>query len=520
MAQMAIPDSGIIVIACTIQIFILSWKQSRADVSTHTATSYSPEASPYLPLASRLQQQLRNRLEEPLPGPNHHQSRARRAPPWARDDGWVPPGHRRKGPGRGNGRHKNKDGQGPPWRPGPGGFDEDQGDYGSTGPGGDDRPRPNRPPSRPTYPEDSYPDRPYPVDPPSHRPPRPKDPQDSYPDDPNTPKPRPNYPRPDSTSRPQTPPPHSEHTARPSFSTDRPHRPGTHPPQTDDEHSIWSTGTDIRDLQPLCGIRSLTFADPGPSSGYQTVPFIVGGNVTEHSSWPWMAKLEVINPDEVTYKFLCGGSLITARYILTAAHCFSPIPERPENYRIVFFSPRPGRTLERNVERILIHEKYTSYSHYYDIAALRFDRDLLRPFMPICLPQTGLMARSLANKMVHVIGWGSTKFGGPSSEELREVSLPVWSNEECNSVFNPLKSQHIDKGITESQLCAGKKEGGADACQGDSGGPLMHLDDNNKWTLVGIVSFGHSCASPGYPGVYTRISSYMDWMRLHVNFTA
>lgn len=272
-------------------------------------------------------------------------------------------------------------------------------------------------------------------------------------------------------------------------------------------------------MQPLCGVRSLAFAED-TKSDYQTVPFIVGGNVTTHRSWPWMAKLEVLNPDEVTYKFLCGGSIISSRYMLTAAHCFSPVPERAQNYRVVFFSPRPGRTLERIVEKIVIHEKYSSYSHYYDIAAVRFDRDLLRPFMPICLPTPSYASRQLAEKVAHVIGWGSTKFGGPSSKELREVELPIWSNEECKKVFDPLHSQHIDKGIVPAQLCAGRREGGVDACQGDSGGPLMYLDEKKRWTLVGIVSFGHSCASPNFPGVYTRTPSYMDWIRNHVNFTA
>lgn len=93
--------------------------------------------------------------------------------------------------------------------------------------------------------------------------------------------------------------------------------------------------------------------------------------------------------------------------------CVLSMRRRAQNYRVVFFSPRPGRTLERIVEKIVIHEKYSSYSHYYDIAAVRFDRDLLRPFMPICLPTPSYASRQLAEKVAHVIGWGSTKFGNP-----------------------------------------------------------------------------------------------------------
>ncbi|XP_064460119.1 adhesive plaque matrix protein-like [Ornithodoros turicata] len=448
--------------------------------------------------------------------PSNKRGRVPREPPWAREGGWIPPGHRPGGPGQGKkrGHHKHGNGRRPPGRPV---FEENYPDeFDISTPHHNERPRPQRPPSRPEYPEDSYPtypeERPHRPKPPVRPTTRPVYPEEPYPQDPY---PEEHYP--ETTPPPQRPrprPPPEEHV-RPVHPRPQP----TEPPKIPHDPTYEEDTTDLRELQPLCGVRSLTFAK-NKSSDYQTVPFIVGGNITQHSSWPWMAKLQVINPDEVSYRFICGGSLITARYILTAAHCFSPVPERVQNYKIEFFSPRVGQTLERNVEKIVMHEKYSSYSHYYDIAAIRFDRDLLRPFMPICLPQNTPASRQLTNKMAHVIGWGSTKFGGPSSQELRDAEIPIWDNGECGRVFNPLQSQHIDKGIVDAQLCAGKKEGGADACQGDSGGPLMYLDDTRKWTLVGIVSFGHSCAQPGYPGVYTRIPSYMEWIGTHVDFNA
>ncbi|XP_054917899.2 uncharacterized protein [Dermacentor andersoni] len=448
------------------------------------------------------------------------EERLPRMPPW-QGGGFVPPGHAkrgggkgRKGGGRGGGRGRGPGGRGPPGQRDYDYYDTQEGRGGRGPPRGEDYPNGpypghgghGHPPPHGGYPEEPHREPRPPPHQPQHRPPSEEGPRQQHPPP---------------TQDQYQPPPPRERPPAPRPTPPLPYDPNEPEEQPEDGPAAGqpSQSPNLRDLQPLCGVRSLAFAED-KSSDYQTVPFIVGGNVTSHRSWPWMAKLEVLNPDEITYKFLCGGSLISARYMITAAHCFSPIPERAQNYRVVFFSPRPGFTLERIVEKIIIHDKYNSYSHYYDIAAVRFNRDLLRPFMPICLPTPTFTGRALTDQEAYVIGWGSTKFGGPSSKELREVSLPIWSNSECKKVYDPLNSQHIDRGITKEQLCAGRKEGGVDACQGDSGGPLMVLDSNKRWTLVGIVSFGHSCASPNFPGVYTRTDSYLDWIRQNVNFTA
>ncbi|CAG2121751.1 unnamed protein product, partial [Medioppia subpectinata] len=125
---------------------------------------------------------------------------------------------------------------------------------------------------------------------------------------------------------------------------------------------------------------------------------------------------------------------------------------------------------------------------------------------PICLPQRN---RDYAGQLAVVTGWGHTSFGGSGSPQLRQVSLPVWNNTWCDSSYS------VD--ISDQMLCAGNPRGGKDSCQGDSGGPLMLQGPNQRWMIIGVVSWGIKCGEPNQPGVYTRISKYIDWIRANSN---
>lgn len=61
-------------------------------------------------------------------------------------------------------------------------------------------------------------------------------------------------------------------------------------------------------------------------------------------------------------------------------------------------------------------------------------------------------------------------------------------------------------------MCAGYLTGGKDACQGDSGGPLFCVDEKGIFTLIGIVSSGYACAHPGSPGLYMKVSEFVQWI--------
>lgn len=90
------------------------------------------------------------------------------------------------------------------------------------------------------------------------------------------------------------------------------------------------------------------------------------------------------------------------------------------------------------------------------------------------------------------------------SKVLRQVTVPIWNDTACLASYN--------LNFISKIYCAGYPQGGGDACQGDSGGPLMLQGAQGRWLLAGVVSFGFRCGEPNFPGVYTRVSSYLDWI--------
>merc|ERR1712045_850018 len=110
-------------------------------------------------------------------------------------------------------------------------------------------------------------------------------------------------------------------------------------------------------------------------------------------------------------------------------------------------------------------------------------------------------------------GWGDTRKGGQISNVLLEVRVRIWSNSDCSNRY-----RSIDNYVTENMLCAG--EPGKDTCQGDSGGPLncpvtKFRPGQPQYKICGITSWGADCGHNGYPGVYTRVSKYIDWIDQH-----
>ena len=156
-----------------------------------------------------------------------------------------------------------------------------------------------------------------------------------------------------------------------------------------------------------------------------------------------------------------------------------------------------GQELE--VDQIMIHELFKPETLNNDIALLKLKTPaaLGAGVGLVCLPDGD---ESLEGEECDITGWGTTSYGGSQPVYLQEASVPIISNAQCRQAYS---------GITDNMMCAG--EAGKDACQGDSGGPLV-CEFDGKWYLQGVASWGHQCAVPGYPGVYTRVSQYTAWI--------
>jgi secreted trypsin-like serine protease len=205
----------------------------------------------------------------------------------------------------------------------------------------------------------------------------------------------------------------------------------------------------------------------------------------------------------------CGGTLIDAQHVVTAAHCVTGM--NPGSLIVVAglheqLNTNTGRTQIRIVSRIFMHEQYNSRTEANDIAILRLSQPVTfnNYVSPICLPGPDPQE----SQPVTTIGWGTIYQDGPLSNVLREVTVQV-ANAEAKAAYRDFNVQR--------QIGAGiPYVGGKDSCQGDSGGPLMY-NSNGLWYLSGVVSFGDVCALRNHPGVYTRISAYLNWISNKIN---
>ncbi|WP_354645081.1 S1 family peptidase [Kitasatospora camelliae] len=232
---------------------------------------------------------------------------------------------------------------------------------------------------------------------------------------------------------------------------------------------------------------------------------IVGGSNVSTRDHPWMVALGSRQQfGSARSGQFCGGALVSATKVVTAAHCFydehtGRRVDRPGLRAIADRDDLRGREgKEVTVRDVWIDPAYSFRLNSRDVAVLTLAEPLAGRTV-IEMPAPGETGPYQPGTPATVFGWGDTRGDGSYSPTLRSVELPIIEDGVCAHAYPGGRESPFD---ARTMVCAAAEKGGRDACQGDSGGPLVV-----EGRLVGLVSWGTGCAEAVHPGVYTRMSA-------------
>ncbi|KAM6928617.1 chymotrypsin-like elastase family member 2A [Lycodopsis pacificus] len=232
---------------------------------------------------------------------------------------------------------------------------------------------------------------------------------------------------------------------------------------------------------------------------------VVAGEDVRPHSWPWQVSLQ--SDSSGRWRHVCGGTLISSDWVLTAAHC---INDR-YNYSVELGkhslkTSEEGSTARR-AATIIPHEDYNIILSRNDIALIKLSSPVTfsDTLVPTCVPERGVVLPHGAP--CYVTGWGRLSTSGPPADILQQALLPVVGHDTCS------QPDWWSVLATDKMVCAGG-DGITAGCNGDSGGPLNCQNPDGSWDVHGVVSFGsgEGCNVLQKPTVFTQVSSYIDWI--------
>lgn len=222
-----------------------------------------------------------------------------------------------------------------------------------------------------------------------------------------------------------------------------------------------------------------------------------------------IAEIEVSSSQSTVQDSTCGATFLGNKWVLTAAHCVDDDLNDFRKVNVGEYDLSNGALNAIDINRVYIHSDFNESTLDNDIALIELDEATNAPAIKLASREvTNQFAQN--NSISTTLGWGGTTGyepgEGPTTgfpDILREVELNLLTNEQCNAQLGNL--------VSDVMICAGVLGGGKSSCQGDSGGPMV-IETNEGWQQVGIVSWGVGCAAQGYPGVYTRVGEFIEWL--------